>query len=96
MRGFISVCAFGLASCSESHRTAPTQGSDGVVVDETNAVKRAIMEANSRGWTNAEPRVVQKAGEDWQVFLIRLPATPGGHAIVSVNTNGNVKWTAGR
>jgi hypothetical protein len=46
--------------------------------------------ANCDTWSDRAEFKVSRDGDGWSVYIERLPRTPGGHRVVSIDAAGNV------
>lgn len=47
--------------------------------------------ARDAGWTRYEVRDPNFAGDAWDVLVVELPGTPGGHVLLVVTPEGTVR-----
>lgn len=59
-------------------------------IGKEQAVAVAKQEVIRRGWTEVEIESADLDGGHWQVMLLRLPKTPGGHATVEISKEGKL------
>jgi hypothetical protein len=97
----IKHCLFSLAlavvcgmsgGCGSGDTNDTTTKSPEMTAKITQQQAEAIAkgEAAKRGWKDLTIQHVRQEGDIWVISLERIPAMPGGHAVVKVSNEGKV------
>ena len=97
------LCCFALAllvGCGREQEPKPKTDSrpSGLAGDKERAGIEATIrrECNSRGWTQIKINSIETNSEgDWTAMVWRLPALPGGHALLEGHGDHLDKWLPG-
>ena len=95
----VLVFAFSSFGCTPHYSTDANadndvqETSDGEpgVLSEDDVLEIAKRELAVRDtWADRAEFDVSRDGESWSVYIVRLPKTPGGHRVVTIDSNGTV------
>lgn len=86
-----AVCAAG-SGCGSGNTDNEKARSPEIIAKITQQEAEAIAkkEVARLGWKGATIQRVQFEKEIWVISLERMPAMPGGHAVIKVSKNGNL------